>query len=255
MPAKPFTIEVVFTPLLFPVKVTSDPCIVVLADILRATTSICAAFDYGVERIIPVSTTEEARRMKEKGYLVASEQDGIKHDFADFGNSAFHFSRESIGGKTLVYCTTNGTRALKMSGHQGRTAIGAFINISVLSDWLLGQNMNVVILCSGWKNMFCLEDSLFAGALTEKLLAGSLFTTRCDSAFAALDLWNFARYDLIGYLEKAAHRERLKNLNLDDVIPFSFTADSSASIPVFENGEIRNVAPVVQSESIKNQSI
>ncbi len=250
MREKPFTIEVVFTPLLFPVKVTNDPCIVVLADILRATTSICAAFDNGVERIIPVATTEEAKRMKEMGYLVASEQDGIKHDFADFGNSAFHFSNESIGGKTLVYCTTNGTRALKMSGHQGKTAIGAFINISVLSDWLIGQGMNVVVLCSGWKNMFCLEDSLFAGALVEKLFESGSFTTRCDSAYAALDLWHIARYDLIGYLEKAAHHDRLKKLKLDDVIPFSFTADTSASIPVFENGEIRNVAPGNQSESI-----
>ena len=246
---KPFTIEVVFTPLLFPEKVTNDPCIVVLADILRATTSICAAFDLGVERIIPVATTEEARAMKAMGYLVASEQDGVKHDFADFGNSAFHFSRESIGGETLVYCTTNGTRALKMTGHQGRTAIGAFINISALLGWLIRQELNVVILCSGWKNKFCLEDSLFAGALAQKLLESGKFSTHCDSALAAIDLWQIAKPDLMGYLEKAAHHFRLKNLKLDDVIPFSLTPDSSSSVPVFENGEITNVIRNDQSES------
>jgi len=233
-------IEVCFSPKLFPEIVMKPGFIVVLVDILRATTSICAAFENGVDRIIPVATLEEARMMKTKGYLVATELDGKKLDFADFGNSAFNFSRVAIEGKTLVYCTTNGTRALAIAKDAKNIAMGAFTNISALTAWLSHQNHDVVILCSGWKNKFCIEDSLFAGALTEKLLSGKGFQTNCDSAAAAMDLWNVARPDIIAYVEKAAHRHRLKKLELDDVIPYSFTLDLTMVVPVFNGIEIVN---------------
>ena len=54
-----------------------------------------------------------------------------------------------------------------------------------------------------------------------------------------MDLWSIAKKDLLTYLEKAAHRHRLKKLDLDDVIPYSFTLDSTSVIPVFEAGVIR----------------
>jgi len=235
------TIEVCFTPKLFADITTKENYIVVLADILRATTSICAAFENGVKEIIPVASLDQAREMKEKGYMVASEQDGKKLDWADFGNSAFNFSQSAVGGKTLVYCTTNGTRAIEIAKGAHKIAMGAFVNISALCDWLVKQEKNVVILCSGWKNKFCLEDSLFAGALASKLISHEGFCTVCDSAHASMDLWDIASPGLLTYLEKAAHRHRLKKLDLDDVIPYSFTPDSTMVVPVFEAGVIRNV--------------
>ena len=106
------SVEVCFSPGLFQDILTTGDFIVVLVDVLRATTTICTAVANGVEAIIPVATHEEARRLKAEGYLVASEKDGVQLDWADFGNSALSFTRDAIGGKTLVYCTTNGTRAL-----------------------------------------------------------------------------------------------------------------------------------------------
>jgi 2-phosphosulfolactate phosphatase len=233
-----YSVEVCFSPRLFEYRLTQENFIVVLTDILRATTSICAAFENGVESIIPVADLEEARRMKEKGYLVASEQDGKKLDFADFGNSAFNFTREAIAGRTLVYCTTNGTRALDMARDAATIAIGAFTNITALTEWLRRQEKHVVILCSGWKGKFCLEDSLFAGALAAKLLADPRFGSVCDSVAAATDLWHLAEADLAGYLEKAAHRHRLKRLGLDDVLPYSLTPDTTDVVPVFDGERI-----------------
>lgn len=238
---KSFTVEVCFSPGLFKDILTRENYIVVLVDILRATTSICAAFENGVLNIIPVATLDEARQMKQEGFLVASEQDGKKLDFADFGNSAFNFTPEAIGGKSLVYCTTNGTRALAIAQPAKRIAIGAFTNLTALTNWLTTQHCNVVVLCSGWKNKFCLEDTLFAGALTDKLLENPMFTTTCDSAAAAIDLWHLAKPNLPEYLEKAAHRHRLKQLGLDDVIPYSLQIDRSTVVPVFEGGSITNV--------------
>jgi 2-phosphosulfolactate phosphatase len=233
------SVEVCFSPGLFHDILTTGDFIVVLVDILRATTTICAAVGNGVEAIIPVATHDEARRLKQEGFLVASEKDGVQVDFADFGNSAFSFTREAIGGKTLVYCTTNGTRALEIAKSASSIAIGAFTNISALTEWLAGRQKNVVILCSGWKNKFCLEDTLFAGALTVRLLETGLFRTDCDSAHASMDLWSLAEDDVLGYLEKAAQRHRLKKLGLDDVIPYSFECDRVDVVPVFDGRVIR----------------
>lgn len=231
-------VEVCFSPGLF-ADVLSDDFVVVLVDILRATTTICTAVANGVQAIIPVATHEEARRLKEQGYLVASEKDGVQLDFADFGNSAFSFTADRVAGRTLVYCTTNGTRALHRAADGGRAvAVGAFINISTLTDWLVRRRQDVVVLCSGWKNRFCLEDSLFAGALVQRLLATGAFRTECDSAEAAMDLWRAAEADALGYLDKAAQRHRLRRLGLDDVIPYSFECDRVTVVPVFDGRAI-----------------
>jgi 2-phosphosulfolactate phosphatase len=233
------SVEVCFSPGLFQDILTTGEFIVVLVDVLRATTTICTAVANGVEAIIPVATHEEARRLKAEGFLVASEKDGVQLDWADFGNSAFSFTRDAIGGKTLVYCTTNGTRALTMASSASGVVIGAFINISALTEWLAAQRKDVVVLCSGWKDKFCLEDALFAGALTRRLLDAGLFRTECDSAAAAMDLWTVAEGDVLGYIEKAAQRHRLKALGLDDVIPYSFECDRVNVVPVFDGKLIK----------------
>jgi 2-phosphosulfolactate phosphatase len=233
------SVEVCLSPGLFQDVLTTGDFIVVLVDILRATTTICTAVANGVEAIVPVATHDEARRLKAEGYLVASEKDGVQLDFADFGNSALSFTRDAIGGKTLVYCTTNGTRALEMAKSASSVVIGAFINISALTEWLAAQHKNVVILCSGWKNRFCLEDTLFAGALTGRLLDTGMFGIDCDSAHAAMDLWGVAKGDVLGYVEKAAQRHRLKKLGLDDVIPYSFELDRVDVVPVFDGKRIK----------------
>jgi 2-phosphosulfolactate phosphatase len=233
------SVEVCFSPRLFQDILTTGDFIVVLVDILRATTTICTAVGNGVEAIIPVASHEEARQLKSQGFLVASEEDGVQLDFADFGNSAFSFTRDAIGGKTLVYCTTNGTRALAMAKSARSIAIGAFINISSVTEWLAAQQKNVVILCSGWKNKFCLEDKLFAGALTGRLLESGMFQTDCDSAHASMDLWALAEGNVLDYIKKAAQRHRLKRLGLDDVIPYSFEFDQVKVVPVFDGRLIK----------------
>jgi 2-phosphosulfolactate phosphatase len=236
------SVEVCFSPALFQDILTQGDFVVVLVDILRATTTICTAVANGVEAIIPVASHEEARRLKSQGFLIASEKDGMQLDFADFGNSAFSFTRDRIGGKTVVYCTTNGTRTLEIARSASSIVIGAFINISAVTEWLTRQQRDVVILCSGWKNRFCLEDALFAGALTGRLLETGLFRSTCDAAHASMDLWTLAEGNVLDYIEKAAQRHRLKRLELDDVIPYSFACDQVKVVPMFDGRVIRGDA-------------
>src|SRR6266542_5954411 len=108
------SVEVSFTPASFDCF-RNPRAVVVVVDVLRATSAICAAFMNGVDKIIPVGTVEEARAYKQKGFLVAAERDGLVLDFADFGNSPYNFTPERVKGKTIVYSTTNGTQAIQMA--------------------------------------------------------------------------------------------------------------------------------------------
>jgi 2-phosphosulfolactate phosphatase len=234
-------LEVCFTPELYRFYHNRE-AIVVIADILRATTAIITAFENGVEKLIPVATVEEARNYKNQGYLLAAERDGIVLDFADFGNSPYNFTKDRVAGKTIAYSTTNGTNAVQMAGECYRVVIGAFINLGALAQWILQQNRDVVIFCAGWKGKFNLEDSLFAGALSKILLESSVFESDCDSVHASLDLWKLAEPDVMTYIEKAAQKQRLKKLGLDDVLEYCHTLDLSNKIPVLKEGYLVEIS-------------
>jgi 2-phosphosulfolactate phosphatase len=226
-------VEVCFTPAIYD-TFRDDDSVVVVIDILRATSAIVTAFMNGVKRIIPVATLEEAKEYKEKGFLVAAERDGIVRDFADFGNSPFNFTAERVKGKEIVYSTTNGTHTIMMASHCHEVLIGAYLNHQALVGHLIDKNRNVVILCAGWKQKFNLEDTLFAGALAQSVLEKTSFTTQCDSTYAAIDLWNLAKQDISGYMEKVAQRHRLKKNGLDDVIDYCHSFDLTTKIPVLK---------------------
>lgn len=217
--------------------------IVVVVDILRATSSICAAFANGVKEVIPVATVEDAKAMKKKGFLLAAERDGFVLDFADFGNSPFNFTRDKVEGRTVAYSTTNGTGMVHMAAGSHAVVIGSYLNITSLCEWLFRQDRKVLIVCAGWKQRFSLEDAVCAGAIADRLITRGGFTTICDSVHAALDLWIMARRDLRGYIEKAAQRSRLRDKGLDDCIDFCHSFDATDVIPVLHEGKIVPLRP------------
>jgi 2-phosphosulfolactate phosphatase len=232
-------LETCFSPALFEPDGHNNS-IVVIIDILRASSAIVTAFANGAAAIIPVADIKEAKEYKSMGYLVAAERDGYVLDFADFGNSPFNFTKEKVQGKTIVYSTTNGTGIITLSKSAFMTVIGSFLNIGALNRWLIKQEKDVLIFCAGWKNRFNIEDTVCAGAIAEELMATGLYSTICDSTNAAIDLWSLARPDLKGYIEKAAQRTRLKDKNLDDCIDFCLTSDFTDKIPVMNNGILVN---------------
>jgi 2-phosphosulfolactate phosphatase len=230
-------LETCFSPALFEKKEHVNSVIVIL-DILRASSAICTAFANGAVEIIPVSEVAEAREYKSRGYLVAAERDGYVLDFADFGNSPFNFTKEKVKGRTIVYSTTNGTGIINLTSSAYKTVIGSFLNIGALTSWLLKQDNDVLLFCAGWKNRFNIEDTVCAGAIAERLLASDFYTTIDDSTLAAIDLWSVACPDLIGYIDKAAQRTRLRDKKLDDCIEFCLTPDFTDKIPVMKNGSL-----------------
>ena len=117
--------------------------IVVVIDVLRATSAICAAFDNGVKSIIPVATLEEAREYQKKGYLVGAERKGEIVEGFDFGNSPYSYMKEELKGKDVVLSTTNGTKALSIAKEAENVVVGSLLNLDVLCEWLAKQNKNI----------------------------------------------------------------------------------------------------------------
>ena len=236
-------IETILTPALFPFRTMNDTHICVVNDILRATTSICTAISNGAKAIIPVRTIEQAKEYKDKGYLVAGERIEKTFPFADWGNSALEFTKERVCGNEIVHSTTNGTVAISIAseGNPQEIVIGAFCNLSCLSDYLVAKGKDVQTFCSGWKNTPALEDTVFAGALAEKLLQSGKFENKNDSTNLALALWREAKSDLRAYMEKASHIHRLRKYHMDDVFDYTFQIDTCNVVPKLEQNKIVGV--------------
>jgi 2-phosphosulfolactate phosphatase len=236
-------LEACFSPALYHYHENKDSIVVVI-DVLRATSSICSAFANGVTAIIPVGGEKEAIDYKKRGYMVAAERDGFVLDFADFGNSPFNFAQEKVDGKTIVYSTTNGTKVMNMASSSFLVTIGSYLNITALCKFLVNQKRDVLLLCAGWKNKINIEDTVCAGAFAEKLLIGNSFITACDSVKIAIDLWDEAKGNLMGFIDKSAQRSRLRDKGLDDCIEFCHTLDITDKVPVLQNGRLVDVSNV-----------
>jgi 2-phosphosulfolactate phosphatase len=235
------TVEISFSPLLYPSKITAGKFITVVTDIFRATTSIISAMDYGVESIIPVKGVDDAKKMKAEGYLVACERDGKLLDFADIGNSPSDFWKPELKRKTIAFSTTNGTQAINLAKEDALDVlIGGFINLQPLADVLLQRNENVVVLCAAWKNLFNLEDTLFAGALAEILMQQN-FITHCDSCKAAMHLWSGAKNNLQDYLSSSSHRQRLAHIMSQADFEYSIQLNQCQNVPVLRDSKLINL--------------
>lgn len=233
-------LNVCLSPALLP-NYKLENSVVVVIDIFRATSSICYGIANGAEAIIPVSTVEECLAYKDQGFSLAAERDGSVVEGFEFGNSPFSYSEDKVKGKTIVLTTTNGTKALQQSIEASEIVIGSFLNLSAVCNWLQEQQMDILLLCAGWKNHFCIEDTLFAGAVVEKLNASNF--TLDDSAMAAEDLYKFAKNDLGGYLSKSSHGERMKRLNIEKDIAFCLQIDIIDALPVLRGDTLVKFEP------------
>lgn len=215
--------------------------IVVVIDVLRATSAICTAFDYGVKSIIPVATLEEAWEYKNKGYVVAAERNGEIVEGFDLGNSPFGYMTGAMQGKTVVLTTTNGTKTIDRAKGAGTVVVGSLMNLDAICAWLIKQNKNVLVVCSGWKGKFNLEDSICAGAIAEQLLATNEYQSVEDSSIAAKYLYAHSKNNYKSFLKASSHRRRLKKLNMNADIKLCLIPNQSEAIPVLQDGELINL--------------
>src|SRR5690349_1541805 len=148
------TLYTVLPPALFHLYDVSKTIVVVI-DVLTATSTIATALFHGDKEIIPVDSVQRGIQLgKELECITAGERDGQVAPGLQYGNSSFEYPREFIEGKTLVLTTTNGTKLLHMALAKGATEIitGSFLNLSAVCEHLVAMNRNVILACACWKD-------------------------------------------------------------------------------------------------------
>lgn len=214
---------------------------VVIIDVLRATSTIATAMYNGAECVIPVATVPRCIEIgAELNAITAGERDGRIAEGLKHGNSPFEYHPEFVKGKKLVLTTTNGTKLLHMALDNGAAEIitGSFPNLSAVCNFIEKRNMPVILGCAAWKDRVNIEDTLFAGAVIDRI--GHLFDINCDASKLALNLYKQAKDDLFTFMKdnQASHYHRLMNYGLEKDIRYCLTADQAPVLPVFKGDRL-----------------
>ena len=215
---------------------------VVIIDVLRATSTIATALYNGARYIVPVDSVAKCIELgRQINCITAGERDGKIAEGLSYGNSPFEYNREFINGKILVLTTTNGTRLLHMALDNGAREIltGSFANLEAVSEYLIKQNNNVILACAAWKDRINIEDSLFAGAVIEKVR--DHFSIACDASHIAATLYNKAAGDLFGFIRdnNASHFNRLMAFGLEKDIRYCLEPNLANVLPIYEDGKLK----------------
>ncbi|MBC8155757.1 MAG: 2-phosphosulfolactate phosphatase [Bacteroidetes bacterium] len=215
---------------------TVENTIVVVADIFRATSCMVTAFAHGVKTIVPVATIEECRQLQGRGYLGAAERNAQMLDGFELDNSPFSYMDEALIGANIAMTTTNGTLAITRSRQAVKVLVGAFLNLDAVVRYLRTQQYDVLVLCAGWKGRVNLEDTLFAGALAERLKEDYILHE--DSALMAQRLYANAKGNMLGYLATSSHIRRLQRLGIHKDIAYCLQTDLYDVVPVLRGSAL-----------------
>lgn len=215
------SLEVTFTPAEFAALRQRDlsQTVCVVFDVLRATSSMVTALANGAREIIPVCEIAEAvaLRSARPDLLLAGERDGVRIlrqltggvDF-DLGNSPREFTRERVGGRSIVMTTTNGTRALQACRGARRVLVGGFLNLGAVANWLVRERVaDLLIVCSGTHEEASYEDVLGAGALCDAVWEHFSGGRVADSAQVAREIFRQGSGDLLTAVQRARNARRL----------------------------------------------
>lgn len=238
MNQKPF-LHTILSPKLLDVYDVTDS-VVVIIDVFRATSTIAVALNNGAKQIIPVDNVEECIAIGKAtpNSITAGERDGKIIEGLQYGNSPTDYPRSFIEDKTLVLTTTNGTKLLHMALQKGAAEIitGSFPNLTAVCNFLLTTNKNVFLGCSAWKDKFNLEDTLFAGAVIEKVKQN--FTVHCDSSLMAEEMYRLHQHEMKSFIRDTTHWHRLAKFGLEEDMEYCVSIDVANVLPIYKGNAL-----------------
>ena len=196
-----------------PAAITQGNDVIIAIDVLRATSSIITALANGAKAVYAVKEIAAALALKEKHpeAILVGERGGLIIDGFDCGNSPLEFGPQTVAGKTLISCTTNGTAAIEISAKaESRLFLGAIINSDAVALKTL-QTLpgDILILCSGTEGKISMDDIIGAGSIIHRLLELAGPQTLDDGAKIAHLLYQRYAGNLLQALEEAVHGKKL----------------------------------------------
>jgi 2-phosphosulfolactate phosphatase len=208
----------------------------VVIDVLRASSTIITALTNGAKEVVPVGTVEFAVKVSGGIFggqtLLGGERNTKKIEGFALGNSPSEYTKEIVSGKSIVFYSTNGSRAIVKAKYSANLFVCSFNNLSALAEHLNKLNEDVIILCSGNNNFFSLEDSVCAGMLISELVTVNKKIELTDSSISAMTLFKSFGKNIFKLLSETDHGRLLidngfkddmnpcAELNNTEVIPF-----------------------------------
>jgi 2-phosphosulfolactate phosphatase len=217
-----------------------DGVTAVVIDVVRASTTIAAALAHGATGIVPVASPEEAearaRRSAADGVLLGGERGGLPPPGFDLGNSPAEYTADRVAGRTVIFTTTNGTRALLAVAGAGRVAVGGFVNAGAVVRWIGEGVGDTMFVCAGELGRFCLEDATCAGFFVHRLTAARPREHLTDAARAAATLYLRYERDLGEMLGHATWAQALIVRGRGADLPLCVATDAYDVVPVARDG-------------------
>ncbi|MAO63424.1 MAG: 2-phosphosulfolactate phosphatase [Balneola sp.] len=217
----------------------------VIIDVLRASSSIATAIHNGAKKVIPVADMSDAMKiattMDQKDYLLCGEKNGTKIEGYHLGNSPAEYDPEVVEGKTLIFNTTNGTKAIKKASLANEVYVGTFLNQQSILNAMNEHDDEVVLICSGWQGRLAIEDTLFAGSLIHNLTGGTLPDNAKDGAKVAFGLFEKYGDDLEAAISRSDHAKRLAEVVSNDDITFCCKVNEFDVLPGMRDGILTNL--------------
>ena len=219
-----------------------DGRVVVVFDVLRATTSMAAALAAGVKEIrifddLASASRAAAAHGDASTRLLCGEENCLPPAGFDLGNSPGAFSRTLHAGRTAYMSTTNGTRAIVAAREAPVVLTGALVNAAaaaraIVSGW---PGMNVTLLCAGTGGEFAKEDFIGVGAVIDALERVSRVTLRRSEALVALRLFQSVRGDLRSALADTPGGRNVIAAGLAPDIEFAANLNSLNTVGVVQH--------------------
>lgn len=215
----------------------------VVIDVLRASSTIVAAINNGVKEVVPVASVEFAVKVSGGMFggqtLLGGERNTKKIEGFALGNSPFEYSKETVEGKTIVFYTTNGTKAIAKAKFSENLFICSFGNITSVAKHLVSLNKDVEIICAGRNNFFSLEDSICAGKLVSLIFDVIPNIEMNDSVKAVKALYDKYGKDIAAMMKDSEHGKILMDNGFEKDIDYCSQIDIVSTIPYYTNGVLK----------------
>ncbi|MBI4417554.1 MAG: 2-phosphosulfolactate phosphatase [Ignavibacteriales bacterium] len=231
---------------------------VVVIDVLRSSTTVIAALQNGAREVIPVASVESAVKVSGSLFgdvtLRGGERNGKMIQGFNLGNSPLEYTELMVRGKSIIFCTTNGSVAMAKCRYARSMAVGAFVNMSSVVEYIRGLNSDVLLLCAGRPpgvGGFSLEDSVCAGMIIHALQkdqdGGPVELT--DASLAALSLYKSFGRSVKKMLKNTDHGKYLMEIGFSKDIDLCSEIDFIPIVPVLSGTVIKVRKDAVDAES------
>jgi 2-phosphosulfolactate phosphatase len=234
-------VQVHLLPLLAPAGRLAGGLALVI-DVLRASTTIVHALAAGCVCVRPCAEVDEARALADSlpagKVLLGGERGGRPLADFDLGNSPREYTTARCKDMTLVFTTTNGTRALIRAAEADRALIGAFVNFSAVCEQIRQDRRPLHIVCAGTDGNITMEDTLLAGALVD-CLSEAMEVRLNDSARLAWDCFENHGRLLRAALDLSEGGTQLRQLGYDEDIAAAAVVDKFALVPELKRDPFR----------------